>query len=128
MHNAGAGGAMAPTDDPFNARLSTLMLGPGHAPSTSHATQRSWEDIPMFNPQFASAPAAAGNSPEYSAAQPQQSGSRQEHCTMCLHYMTFHSLPQQYCLLAALNETTLYSSPDALAELGMLMAEGLAFS
>lgn len=69
---------MAPEADPFNQRLSTLMLGPvpPQAPSTSHATQRSWEDIPLFNPQFASAQAATGNSPEYS--QQLQSASRQE--------------------------------------------------
>ena len=67
---------MAPEPDPFNQRLSSLMLGPvpPQAPSTSHATQRSWEDIPLFNPQFAQA--APGNSPEYS--QQLQSASRQE--------------------------------------------------
>ncbi|KAK9802773.1 hypothetical protein WJX73_001306 [Symbiochloris irregularis] len=70
----GGGGAMAPADDPFNQRLSTLMLGPAPPPSTSHATQRSWEDIPLFNPQFASAQAATG-SPDYS--QPLQSASRE---------------------------------------------------
>ena len=57
---AGTGGFPAgQSNQALSGRLSSLLLGPPASASASHLTKNSWEDIPLFNPQFANAQAAA---------------------------------------------------------------------